>query len=93
MDAIDFVGDNIYWLAKCVQKLTNLSVGTNHTSTSINDEYNDIGFVNRSMRLFRHIIIDVTATIIRLTDTTSVYNNERLVFISSITVLTVTSQS
>ena len=75
-----------------MQKLANLSIGTNHTGTGVDHKDNNIGFMNGRMRLLRHIVINIAATIIRFTDTAGVYNDERFVFIGCITVLAVTSQ-
>src|SRR5690606_19672947 len=92
MYTIDFIGDDINRLAEGMQRLTNLSIGTNHTGTSINDENDDIGFMNGGMRLFRHIVINVAAAIVSFANTASVDYDKGFVFISRITVLTVTSQ-
>ena len=92
MRAINFISDDINRFTKGVQKLANLSIGTNHTGTRVDHKNDNISFMNGSMRLLRHIIINIATTIIRFTNTTGVYNDERFVFIGCITVLTITSQ-
>ena len=92
MYTIDFIGNHINGFTKGMQELTDFGISANHTSTGINHKYDDIRFVNSSMRLLRHIIIDVAATIISFTNTARIDDNKGFAFIYRIAVLTVTSQ-